>query len=804
MNTLLYLYPYIFQVSAPFHPVIHMASTSETFYYTTMSVAASLGSQGLFQLGVSVSDIAFVYEQGRKVGNWFFTKKNDEDLLDLLAEDPESLVQRRGLVEPIHIMQKFPHIQFIYHEGKRDNKGKTFGVGRNVRAAPVKTKGSRITSLRKAESDASLPIAMDTDSEPAHGDLRPYSWLMVIVVSALDLCLPSAAVTDVLVSVFTNVLNDETAEEKLRVALSININSWRDFGQVRGVVPCVKNAFLRVWNEKTGCTNAIAQLNQNEEVELKRFLQDLLEDKEDLFLCHSASTFAIANALEKCGISIKVSGDRQHEGQLLVEYVPDSQTDGSYKPPHRQGIQTRHRLQNNAQLISYPRENPESMIQAVGEDYSQRNAMEEFWTRGAKAAAEFALTAASELPYDPQSPNEVYYELCQVITSKESHRVSPTASILASRWFPCKSDKVLMAIESLLQGVSTEEMEWLDTHSGTEFLLRSDSTKLFTDRKNRKFSLWLKYQALVFGFYYRLLKTLVTLRYVDDEAAYFRGLWGETSTTFLAMCTCFGKELNDEQKVSRTHVLYLLASMYNGRPKIYNKNISRQNLVGVMGKITVVAMPLIHTCDVPKEMSSFVILDLPISHLVPETDGELYASPTCSIAISVVATTAQQVYARSSIKKWTVHSTMSSIIPQCIPGVVMVARCEGRLVGWFPLLAAETMFLSTAYMQHQHGEAGSQSAAQGNEHGRRVLASAPVTGFEIQDKDWQSGVIPIPRTTAEQPNAFGVVHSLGFPALRFAAAGFYAGLGEEVAIANGDMEAAFARVEGQEHGIIIA
>ena len=49
-----------------------------------------------------------------------------------------------------------------------------------------------------------------------------------------------------------------------------------------------------------------------------------------------------------------------------------------------------------------------------------------------------------------------------------------------------------------------------------------------------------------------------------------------------------------------------------------------------------------------------------------------------------------------------------------------------------------------------------------------------------------------------------LVHSLGSPALRYAAAGFYGEIGEELAIVTDDVEAATGRVQLAHSGIVIA
>lgn len=52
-------------------------------------------------------------------------------------------------------------------------------------------------------------------------------------------------------------------------------------------------------------------------------------------------------------------------------------------------------------------------------------------------------------------------------------------------------------------------------------------------------------------------------------------------------------------------------------------------------------------------------------------------------------------------------------------------------------------------------------------------------------------------------NRIGVVQFRGCPALRYAATGFFAGAGDEVAIATGNIGDAVGRVDGEGGGMII-
>jgi hypothetical protein len=77
-----------------------------------------------------------------------------------------------------------------------------------------------------------------------------------------------------------------------------------------------------------------------------------------------------------------------------------------------------------------------------------------------------------------------------------------------------------------------------------------------------------KYQALMFGFYYQLLKQILSFKLVEPTA-FFHGIWGVHSTTLLAMCTQLGLCLRNDRQASLAHILYVLAAVYNGRRKIF-------------------------------------------------------------------------------------------------------------------------------------------------------------------------------------------------------------------------------------------
>jgi hypothetical protein len=82
----------------------------------TMALSIVAGTNGLIQLGLSISDLALLIDQGKKVGNFIRAGQNDNDLFDVLDEDREAVLRRGGLVDAREMERRWPTLQFV-HQG---------------------------------------------------------------------------------------------------------------------------------------------------------------------------------------------------------------------------------------------------------------------------------------------------------------------------------------------------------------------------------------------------------------------------------------------------------------------------------------------------------------------------------------------------------------------------------------------------------------------------------------------------------------------------------------------------------------
>jgi hypothetical protein len=734
----------------------------------TMAVSILAGSKGLIQLGLSISDLALLVDHGKKIGNFVRAAQNDGDLFDLLGEDPDAILKRGGLVETSEMEKHWPDLSMVRR-------------GKKVRG--------RIQD--KSHTEAETPEVKKKKKRAETPEMTGrFTWVMVAIVSALDDCLPSSEIRELLIRVFVTLLDgDDETENALRVHIKTNVESWRSFGCAREIALFIKKEMRKSLAKilpGSPQARAIAQLNEAEKLDMAKCLVWLLGGDKTTFSTMSPITFSIAEAWRMAKLDLCTDGNPANEGQACIIYNPGNpllEGSGLHKIPAPRG------LGSKTLQISWPRDNAKTMIDALGAGRPMENAMSRAWQYGAEAASDLRLVGKADGPYE--DTKEVYYSLEEVpFHVGVNKKFPPHIGMLADQGFPVAmgTQKIYEAIEWILVGEPEDSPKWLQNHVARDHLLRVENTSVAHEKEF--LSVFSKYQALVFGFYYRLLEQILSFDLVEPTA-FFHGIWGAQSTTFLAMCTQLGSTLRNSERVSRAHILYILAAMYNGRRKVFNAKLSNPRLVGVLGPISVLALPLVRTTDVPEEIWKIAVVDLPIVDLICEnTDGELMVSDGGGILFKPASESgeaATSVQSASPTKRWTVHPHMSIIFGnEKTSGVVMAARCEERLVGWFNPLAADILFLSSNYLKESYEE-------------------GEVVAFEMRDENWQSGELRQP-DAERQGYQFGIIRSSKSPVLRYAAAGFYGEAGEEVVIARSadELYGAFGRIEAQGSGIIIA
>jgi hypothetical protein len=353
-----------------------------------MALSIVAGTSGLIQLGLSISDVALLVDLGKKFGSFVRAGQNDNDLFDVIAEDREAVLVRRGLVDAREMEKRWPQVEFV-HQGVKKQ-------GRIVESLPPQPSVPEANKRRKKKE--------------ANDGVDSFTWVMVTIVTALDECLPSSGIQELLIQVFTEVLNrDDDIATALRITIKKNIESWRSFGCAREIAFSVKKEMRKslssgVHDQPPIC--AIPQMNEAETADMRNMLVWLLRGDLSVFSAMSPLTFSMAEAWKKVKLDLCTDGNPAYEGQACVTYHDEGQLLGASSSstiPIPRGLGSRP-LQ-----ISWPRDKPESMIDALGVGRALEDVMSQAWQRGKDAADIMELIGKADEPYESRA--EVYYTI---------------------------------------------------------------------------------------------------------------------------------------------------------------------------------------------------------------------------------------------------------------------------------------------------------------------------------------------------------------------------------------------------------
>jgi hypothetical protein len=248
-----------------------------------MALSTSLGAGKLLQLGISLGDIAVIFQHGRQVGNWLFVSKNDDEFFESINEIPTALLQRRGLINSAQMKARWSDIELLYQ-------------------------GERISAA---------------DRGVRHNqDLGDFSWLMVALSAAAGWCIADMTFRQMLTEVFVQVLNggdkSESQEQSIRAQLATNLSSWKSLASAKTldkqVLTVMKKYYKELLKTADKRDTAIPQLNRPEIKELKRFFHWLIGEPDSC----EFTTLSMMVIIHDRRRSSRCRSPRQDKGQSNV------------------------------------------------------------------------------------------------------------------------------------------------------------------------------------------------------------------------------------------------------------------------------------------------------------------------------------------------------------------------------------------------------------------------------------------------------------------------------------------------------
>ena len=729
-----------------------------------MALSIQAGAQSLVQIGIGLGDIAALVQHGRTFGNWLRAKLNDSELFETISEDYGVLLKRRGLVDATLMETRWSHQLHLVH-------------------------GGHIVNVN-AKSEKSND-----------GHLEQFSWLMVAVAAVLEVCLPSNDMRDLLIDVFVALLHRDDGQdvtESMQMQLQTNIESWKSVAKVRGMTPCLSDAIKNCRANLVG-TNAIPPLTHAERQELRDFLQWLMEGKTSRFRVVSATIYSLGEALHCAGIQLELGEPEQTiEGQVAIYYAGEAGDPRDFFHIVESDLEflssDRKTFKVPPQRVSYLSGKPSQVIETFPRPITVKNRMAEFWTMGERAGERVKLRAVAPL----RSLGIIYevadYDEC--ISRWDGSLLS-----WATEHFPVHSQSVMEALNTLMDRTPDNLHAWLINCAK----VGSRVEDLAITPTEQEMDLFLCYQCLVFGYWYKLLEPWVSMDFIEHEV-YLYTVWGFRDVYLLDILRRFARKLvpktSYDESPGKVDLFRVLSVMYCGRYTYEPHKAARKlepgygnGLMAIVDNISVVSMSLLRPSDDPDEIIRFALVPLPIIGLLPNQNGELWAGDTAKIHFKSCHNPAQQPIRKSSMKQWSVHAKMSTSEGR-LGKVVMVARCDGISVGTFNPWEAEGNVLR-ARANHCGNWGSRMRLSKSINERRQATPSDPAPGtpnlfFHVDEEQFQAGAIYRPYLHSQ----LVVVQSYGCPAMRFAAAGFYS-QESHVVMTGGSLEDSVAAIKEQ-------
>ena len=255
-----------------------------------MAVSFAANSVMLANWGFSAGDIAAIAGAGRGIGTWVMAQMKDQSLLDFMKVDPEDLIPRKGIIDPIALHKRWDVSLTLLQNGR-----KRF----------IKSQG-----------------------RPLIERMPKFSWFMVLIVSGLDASLGLADFRRVISRFLTSLFAEHVdgVDYVLR-ELPYHLQGWMSAACVRSVLAKAR----REWaNLAERGVRRYGQIPFDDCQEIERLLIWLSgacgHQQEKTFETASSDVYALAIVLQAIGfdlISTIASETGDNESQLRVIYNPN-------------------------------------------------------------------------------------------------------------------------------------------------------------------------------------------------------------------------------------------------------------------------------------------------------------------------------------------------------------------------------------------------------------------------------------------------------------------------------------------------
>ena len=164
-----------------------------------MSVQVTAGYGSLVSLGIGLGDVVTLITLASRLGNWWVASSGDKSFLDLLEEDEQNLLSRRGLIDLARFNKRWGASLNLYADGRSQ-----------------RLHGPKVEEVLE--------------------ELSRFTACMTCIVAVLFEFMEESVARSVLKQLLLRLVRTtERGEDLLDSQLAVCLNAWRSNARVRGL-----------------------------------------------------------------------------------------------------------------------------------------------------------------------------------------------------------------------------------------------------------------------------------------------------------------------------------------------------------------------------------------------------------------------------------------------------------------------------------------------------------------------------------------------------------------------------------------
>jgi hypothetical protein len=563
-----------------------------------MALTFSAGSLTLANWGFGVGDIAVFAGAGRNVGNWLMAQTRDRNLVDFLKLDIDSIIIRRGLIDVVELHKRWDH---------------------------------KITLL---QNGSPMVVAHPGgDHLPVVDNMDKFTWLMTLVIAALDAAIGPAHLHVVVSDLLSQIFKDTPdGMEYLLREIPKHIQGWRSSAVIRGILKksdLLWTTLAQHGEHWPGCIPVTAF------GEIVRLLVWLSTERSPRFVTASTDVFCFAVVLYEIGLQqiapVKISQSDYtpdlDEGVACVAL--DTRWSGSVS--NKNSSVDDPRTKRNG--MSIPLNHMEECMSLWPADRNFAARLRTLFENGMFAVRDDKIEIDAS---DVQDWNFEYFVAKDTQAQRQANRRLDTLEYrVIDTFLPVISDRVSQHIQNLVGGWDKHTRNGMETYLSKD----GDAPQLHLQEAAQA-----ELQAFLLGFYYALLRPIVDCSRLSVQEVY--GAWGYTTSRFLLAIRrmkCHAKTRPSPlrsprvdgkehcQFFKREAVLYLVAFLFAGvEPNsgvvspghVRNMSItSATSTIGILSKISVLPRIMLGSNLERRHAAQLCLLDCDTSFIPCNTSG---------------------------------------------------------------------------------------------------------------------------------------------------------------------------------------